>query len=143
MWQILVSDLYEACEISAFLRPVTPSSFIVVDRILRASLAGILLTYVNLWTVKMSFLAFFFRLGENVRGYKRAWWAVLVFTIAAGIACLGSIPYPCMASTAARTMVQCAESRSINTLKVNCALDVFTDALSKFSLFGDTVIIGN
>ena len=59
-------------------------------------------TFLNicgLWFVKLSFLAFFRRLGYHVRGQKTWWWAVLIATVAGWAISIGVIYYPCALAT--------------------------------------------
>jgi hypothetical protein len=56
-----------------------------------------LLFWCALWSVKISFLAFFRRLSANVRLYKNAWWIIVTLTGLAFIACVAVYPYPCLA----------------------------------------------
>lgn len=55
--------------------------------------------YTGLWSVKLSFLVFFKRLGQNVRNQQIVWWTVLLITIGSYLACLSIIDYRCLASS--------------------------------------------
>ena len=66
---------------------------------LRRTVVVISFFYTGLWAVKLSFLLFFKRLGQNVRNQKLLWWAVLAIIAATYFACLGTIEYHCLAGT--------------------------------------------
>lgn len=68
------------------------------EQYLRKSVAVIIFFYTGLWSIKLSFLIFFRRLGQNVRNQKIVWWSVLIITTASYFACLGDIDYKCLAS---------------------------------------------
>jgi hypothetical protein len=54
---------------------------------------------VALWCIKFSFLAFFRRLGHNVKGQKVLWWTVLFLTTTGLAISVGVIDYHCMFAT--------------------------------------------
>ncbi|KAI4258269.1 MAG: hypothetical protein L6R42_005202 [Xanthoria sp. 1 TBL-2021] len=99
----------------------------------KATLAIIVLFYSALWSIKISFLLFFRRLGNNVRGQRRIWWPVLGVTVATYFACIGSIQYACLVSSFEYLAANCATPAATSfqqiTLKLNCAWDVITDCL--------------
>ena len=58
--------------------------------------AGVwILSMTALWLVKFSFLLFFRKLGNHVRRQKILWWAVLGFTSASYVVCIGLGPFEC------------------------------------------------
>ena len=61
-------------------------------------LAETILNLCGLWLVKLSFLAFFRRLGYHVRSQKTWWWAVTIATVAGWAISIGVIYYPCALS---------------------------------------------
>jgi hypothetical protein len=134
LWQVIAPDMYELMEVTAMVR--MPSAHFVehAERYMKGSLAVLFMFYVGLWTVKMSFLLFFYRLGSQVTYYRVSWWIVTCITVACGAVCLGDIQYHCLADSLAVVSAKCLSGDAIQfqniTLKVNCALDVFTDALS-------------
>ncbi|KAF2260653.1 hypothetical protein CC78DRAFT_410814, partial [Lojkania enalia] len=133
LWQIIVPDLYELMEVTAAVRMPSVNFIANAERYMKGSLAVLFLFYVGLWTIKMSFLVFFYRLGEQVTYYRVSWWIVTVVTVASGAVCIGTIQYHCLAEPLVKVAVKCLSGSAIEfqniTLKVNCALDVFTDAL--------------
>lgn len=75
-----------------------------VERYFRASLALSMLFFAGLWSVKISFLLFFRRLGHKVNGQKYLWWTVLVVTLAAYVLCVCTKPFKCQVSSFAYIM---------------------------------------
>lgn len=53
-----------------------------------STVATSVLFLTGLWAVKLSFLIFFRRLGQNVSGQKYLWWSITGFTVISGITCL-------------------------------------------------------
>ncbi|GLA59077.1 hypothetical protein AtubIFM54640_009809 [Aspergillus tubingensis] len=64
-------------------------------RYLRGQLAGYLLSYTSLWSVKLSFIFFFRHLGNRFRAQRILWWVVLAFVIACYGGTLGVLDYAC------------------------------------------------
>ncbi|GLA74922.1 hypothetical protein AtubIFM55763_006174 [Aspergillus tubingensis] len=62
-------------------------------RYLRGQLAGYLLSYTSLWSVKLSFIFFFRHLGNRFRAQRILWWVVLAFVIACYGGTLGVLDY--------------------------------------------------
>ena len=153
-WQVVKGDLYLNMAVSAGQLYPPPADFPRrTERYLRASVAIIMFFYTGLWAIKLSFLVFFKKLGENVRHQTLIWWSVLAVTCASYFACLGTIEYKCLAGSFMH--IQCKFERLIverfrygtdlslahctlpgsvafqrNTLRWNMILDVVTDALS-------------
>lgn len=101
----------------------------------KSTVAVIVLFYSSLWSIKISFLLFFRRLGKNVRGQKVVWWPVFGFTLATYFACIGTIQYPCLVSSFAYLAANCSTPAATSfqqvTLKLNCTWDVITDCSSE------------
>jgi len=57
--------------------------------------AGIL-WWVGIWTVKLNFLIFFYRLGSQITGYRIFWWIVLVFTVGCAATSIALMQFKCM-----------------------------------------------
>lgn len=51
--------------------------------------------YTSLWTVKISLLLFFRKLGHQIRSHEIWWWCVLVVTVSTWLVCIGDIDYTC------------------------------------------------
>lgn len=95
LWQVEAPNLYELFAVTSGEKPLT-SSFVArnID-LLRSLTPFALLFYSCLWTVKVSFLLFFRRLGLNVRGQKVWWWCVLVITLLTWAATIADHNYKC------------------------------------------------
>lgn len=96
--------------------------------------------HTTLFAVKLSFLFFFRRLGQRVQGQKNVWWPVFFFCVVSYAVSVGDIQHTCELGHAEPLVTYCDSESATNytaaTLKVNCALDVFSDFLSvlKFRL---------
>ncbi|VBB79558.1 Putative protein of unknown function [Podospora comata] len=88
--------------------------------------------YTTLACVKLSLLFFFRRVGWYMTKLRVAWWSVLGFVVACWIASVGDAQWGCLVATGFDIMAQCTEPPAIAyanlTLRVNCALDVLSDA---------------
>ena len=134
LWQVIMPDMYELMEVTSAIRIPSVNFVQNAERFMKGSLAVLFLFYVGLWSIKMSFLVFFYHLGDQVTYYRVSWWCVTIFTAAAGFVCIGDIQYHCLADPLVKVAAKCISGDSVNfqniTIKVNCGLDVFTDALS-------------
>ncbi|CAL8574177.1 hypothetical protein XPA_000145 [Xanthoria parietina] len=133
-WQVLKEDLYLNIAVSSGQLYPPPADFPQrTERYLRASVAIILFFYTGLWAIKLSFLVFFKKLGENVRHQTLIWWGVLAVTCASYFVCLGMTYYKCLASSFKYIQPHCVLPATVafqrNTLLVNMILDVVTDVL--------------
>ena len=100
IWDVNKDALYENMAVSAGQLYPPPEDFPQnMERYLHASVAVIIFFYSGLWSVKISFLLFFRRLGQNVKGQRYLWWAVLAVTLATYFCCVGTINYKCQASS--------------------------------------------
>jgi hypothetical protein len=67
--------------------------------------------------------------------YRIAFWCITVFTACSGLAVIGIVEYKCVAGSATYIMSYCNSEEAIRwqniSVKLNMALDVSTDALSK------------
>ncbi|KAI0402396.1 hypothetical protein F4802DRAFT_600164 [Xylaria palmicola] len=99
---------------------------------LKVSLIVELFFYTGLTSVKLSFLLFFTRLGHNVSRFNYLWWPIFLFTIAVWLAAIVNVQYHCLVGSLEELNSYCDTEPAITfttvTLKVNCALDVFTEA---------------
>lgn len=66
--------------------------------------AETLLHLFGLWSIKYSFLAFFWRLVRNVKGQKWAWWTVFILTTAGLAISIGVNYFPCIFATAEKEL---------------------------------------
>lgn len=91
IWQHVAKDFYELMNLQ-----IGPSFADHVHTYLVNSIPITIFFYTGLWTVKLSFLIFFRRLGSMVRNQKSHWWVVSTFTVVTWITTFGLIPYHCM-----------------------------------------------
>lgn len=123
-------------------------------RYLRGQLAGYLLSYTSLWSVKLSFIFFFRHLGNRFRAQRILWWVVLAFVIACYGGTLGVLDYACEMASFEDSIGQfhsfppssakvnravteaCASAYSIwyerVSLKVSTSMDIVSDAASTY-----------
>ena len=100
IWQVSKDKMYENIAVSAGqLYPPPPDMPHNTEVYLRRSVVVIVFFYTGLWSIKLSFLLFFRRLGQKVRNQKLVWWTVLTVTVATYFACLGTIEYRCLAGS--------------------------------------------
>lgn len=93
-----------------------------------------ILFYTSLWTVKLSMLLFFRRLGHQIRSHEVWWWCVLVVTVATWMVCIADIDYPCTTSKPWPWIIKnCPYQSKLDyqnaTFYANCALDIISDFL--------------
>jgi hypothetical protein len=134
MWQIYAHNMFYIMAVAAGLELPGEGFVPISDSYSRSMIAFLILFFSALWSIKISFLLFFRRLGQNVRGQKVVWWPVFGFTIATYFACIGTIQYPCFVSSFAYEVANCstpaATSFQRTMLKLNCTWDVLTDCSS-------------
>jgi hypothetical protein len=98
-----------------------------------------MLFYACLWSIKLSFLLFFYRLGvSSIPKLHWHWWGVTVVTILCFLGCFAALPYYCsFGGKKALLTSYCSVEHNMSflSMKVNCVLDVFTDLLSKSFFF--------
>lgn len=95
LFQVKGSPLYELYAIGSRQKSVGSGS---VDRIrgfLRIMVPFQILFICGLWTIKLSLLIFFRRMGSSVKGHKTWWWFVLVINILGWVASIGTIDFDC------------------------------------------------
>jgi hypothetical protein len=133
IWHMTIDGMYELAYVSSGVALPTANFMHNAHRFLLGSNVALVMFYVGLWSVKLSFLVFFYRLGNHFRAYQILWWIVLAFTIMSGIACIGSIQYHCLSDPFEKVAMNCSSEKAIRwqevTIKVNCALDVVTDVM--------------
>ena len=98
IWQIEAEDLYFA----VFQRlDALPSDYLArIGPYLHGVFATHLFLYSSLWSIKLSLLFFFRRLGRGISRQKVIWWTVLVFTVASYFASLSVVSFKCFFSPA-------------------------------------------
>jgi hypothetical protein len=135
LWQVHAREMFDLMAVSVGMETPGPDFVSRSEAYSKASVAVIAFFYSTLWSVKMSFLLFFRRLGISVLGQEYIWWPVFVFTLATYFACIGTIQYNCLVVPLQVIMEKCTQDAAVNfqqvTLKLNCAWDVISDFLSK------------
>jgi len=102
------------------------------ERILKLFLAGGILCYSALWSVKLSFVFFFWRLYRHAGQWVIVWWVVFGITAASYAVCIGTIPYDCLVTPLRRLPDRCVKNNYKESLLILiCALDISTDLLRK------------
>ncbi|KAI4225319.1 MAG: hypothetical protein L6R36_003984 [Xanthoria steineri] len=133
LWQFISPNLYDLFAVTSGEKPLTPDFISENADFLRSITPFSLLFYSCLWTVKLSFLLFFRRLGLNVKGQKIWWWCVLTITVLTWIATVADHDYKCSLRPLTWIWVHCQSPSAIrftnNTYYGNCAADVVTDCL--------------
>ena len=97
LWQTQISAMYLNYGLANGVVLPTPEVIADLNTFYKSSLAIDVLFDSCLWSVKLSFLLFFRRLGDRVQGQRTWWWCVLWFTIATYFTCIGTVPYQCLA----------------------------------------------
>jgi hypothetical protein len=132
-WQVSYKPVFEQYSLRSADAEDNPQFLMSLTRSLKFQVAEQILFYTSLWTVKLSFLIFFRRLGLKVRGFKIWWWIVTGLTIATWVTTFGVIQYKCEVGNIAEIFGKCGEQGSISfdwkTIHYNTATDVITDAL--------------
>lgn len=126
--------MYYVLKISAGVTAPGADFFPRLTSFARVQFAVELFFHTTLFAVKLSFLFFFRRLGQRVQGQQYIWWPVLFFSVASYAVSVGDIQYACELGPAETLVTYCNSASATNytaaTLKINCALDVFSDFLS-------------
>lgn len=91
--------MYELLDVGAGRAQLTPTFMLRASYYLKCQLASIVLFWTCLWSVKASFLAFFYQLTERLTWPRRAWWVLVVFTTLAFTASVISYPLSCTSFT--------------------------------------------
>lgn len=95
LWQVEAPTLYEQYAVESGKEPFS-LGFIERDTAFLRTIAPFtILFYSCLWTVKLSFLIFFRRLGSKIKGHQIWWWCILVITFLTWVACIADIDYQC------------------------------------------------
>jgi hypothetical protein len=139
LWQYSAKYMYQDLYIASGLSSTIPTNFISdSEKYLRAQIGIIFLFMSGLWSVKIAFLLFFRRLGENVSGQRVHWWGAFAFTIATYLVTIGTIEYNCLAPPFLTVVMTCSGESAKHfehvTLATNLAFDISTDLLSMYSL---------
>lgn len=132
-WQTQQAALYDSFKLSEGQLQPTADILAAEQSLLRANLAVLILFLFCLWSVKISLLVFFRRLGHQVRGQKIWWWFVVGSTILTWAICISVLPYWCLLGSADYILTQCGasyqQSFTRDTFHYQTAADVVTDAM--------------
>lgn len=138
-WQIIAWKMYSYVSVtSGQLSPPRPDFEADTESYYDGSLAIMVFYSTSLWSIKIAFLLFFKRLGQNIGGGQRLlWWSIFGFTMATYFVLIGDIPYSCLVGPLPKLRATCSSDKSISfqtaSLKLNCAFDVITDLMSEFA----------
>lgn len=144
IWQIDAETMFRSRRVWAGLELPGADFVSVNERYYKSLVAVFILFFSSLWSIKISFLLFFRRLGKNVLNEKLIWWPVFCITVATYFVCLGTIPYSCLVRSLDYLITYCtspkAEIFQQLVLKLTCTWDVLTDFLSRFiGLYENTI----
>lgn len=93
------------------------------------------LSLAGIWLIKLNFLFFFYRLGNQIRIYRSFWWVVFIFNIGCGASALGLLQYPCMFGELETVFIQCSTNAAMKSTYIRvvmtAVLDVLADVASK------------
>lgn len=101
----------------------------------RADGVAIILSALGIWTIKMNFMLFFYRLGHKIKTYTISWWVAVVVIVACGGVLLGLLPYDCMFKDSAWVNTHCTTASKMGYIysvyQANIALDILSDLISE------------
>ncbi|ROV91192.1 hypothetical protein VMCG_09333 [Cytospora schulzeri] len=95
LWQWGAKFMYYVLEVKSGLAAPGPELIPEMWKFLDVTLAMELFFYTSLILVKLSFLFFFRRLGQNVQRQRYIWWFVLIFCLVVYAISLGDMEYSC------------------------------------------------
>jgi hypothetical protein len=81
LYQIILTPMYTLLRVAAGLEAPKEDFVQKGSKYLKFQFAITCLFWSILWTVKLSFLAFFRRLSSGLKKHKTAWWIVLSFVL--------------------------------------------------------------
>ncbi|KAK4197621.1 hypothetical protein QBC40DRAFT_231632 [Triangularia verruculosa] len=134
LWQWVAPVLWFILDVGAGLAfPTDLEEFLKdVEKTMRVFFVEQLFFYSILACVKLSLLFFFRRVGWHMTKLRIAWWCVLALVVSTWLASVGDAQWGCLVATGFDIMAQCTEPPAIAyanlTLRINCALDVLSDA---------------
>ncbi len=91
----MAPPMYELIRVSVGLEEATPAFLRRASLYLKLQFASTILFWSCLWAVKGCFLAFFYRLTDNLRNHRRLWWVVTIITGLAYVGCVITYPVSC------------------------------------------------
>lgn len=93
----------------------------------------LILSVSGIWLIKLNFLLFFYRLGNQVTVYRIVWWICFVFNIGCGAGCFGILQYPCMFGSVETIFVRCATASALRDTYVCAIMTAVLDVVSDFA----------
>lgn len=140
--------MYELLAVSVGREQPTPAFMIRASYYLKCQFASTLAFWTCLWSVKASFLAFFFQLTERLTWPRRAWWMITAITVVAFMGSIISYPLSCTSFTLGKFWCGCwmpsmltiagecsspeNAQLSLVSLRLSTAVDIITDFCSQW-----------
>ncbi|KAJ0104203.1 hypothetical protein J7T55_001690 [Diaporthe amygdali] len=140
MGQLFLANIYEvtAAEHGA---PIGPNFFTSGLHALKAFGVLSVLSVIGIWLIKLNFLLFFYRLGNQIAVYRVVWWIVFIFSIGCGAGCLGLFQYPCMFGSLETVFVQCSTFSVIRETYVRVVMTAVLDIVSDVTILAFPIYI--
>ncbi|MCJ1311398.1 hypothetical protein MMC25_005069 [Agyrium rufum] len=137
IWQVNVNKMYLIIAVITRKTLIPPPD--IMDELvkyLRGSFAAYVLGYAALWSIKLSVMLFFRRMGESIRTQQIIWWCILTVVMISFVICLVIPDNKCLIGPVSVLLGECRGENSGRwdyiALKVAAVLDVTTDALIVF-----------
>ncbi|CAF9936601.1 MAG: hypothetical protein HETSPECPRED_010382 [Heterodermia speciosa] len=132
IWQWCGDQLYLSVAVASGKLLMPPPDFLdQLETFLHGLFVAYYMFYTLLWSIKMSFLLFFWKLGHNVRRQRPLWWSVFAFTVASYAVCLGLVDYSCLLGSKMHLATGCSSPHTIHyqyfSIRFATALDILTD----------------
>jgi hypothetical protein len=135
---IQLPSLYYISAVTAGIIAPSAELTAIGDDYVRLEFAIIGLFWTVLWCVKASFLAVYFKIFQDVPGYRLAWYILVTFTFFAYVGCWISSFLTCHPISDYFNFGHCTKPEDImvSTICVyySTAVDIFTDLCSRFTL---------
>ncbi|KAF2716503.1 hypothetical protein K431DRAFT_235253 [Polychaeton citri CBS 116435] len=125
--QVMSPPMYELLRVSVGLETPTAAFFERASFYLKCQFTSTFLFWSCLWSVKACFLAFFYRLTENLLWPRRMWWPVVAFTLLAYIGCIITYPVSCTSFVLGQCQKPINVQRSLISLRFSTAVDILSD----------------
>ena len=96
VWQRYADDAYRVWKVASGELPVTLAALEWSSSLEKTMVVSSFCYSFGLWFIKLNFLFFFKRLGQNVMYQKLVWWIVLAFVTTCFANHIGIIPWNCI-----------------------------------------------
>ena len=113
LWQNMVDDLYFLYSINLGTTQPPADILIILYAIYHRTFAVSLLTIFSLWSIKASFLAFFYKLGYRVPGHKILWWIASTASFIGFAISIGVLNYKCVIGSQVQTFGRISRPSSL------------------------------